>query len=431
MTRFFSGFFRLSFSFSFFLVLTFAPLSASGASITEFWSLAGKRDWARARAVAAQLDKKHGKGDIFVAYADSLKFLQEGRCDRASPLAQIVVRFEPGFLAAYDIIAACLVKEGKRAEAQKLVHNIARQLDEGAEKEYYVNWSNRLNRSREARLSVNGSLTPSTNVTRRTSRRTGLGGILTEDSRAKKGIIAYGQVQLTKPLFSSEKRHSQVSISPSFAYDTATELSYPTLGLSTRTTWRLDAKNSVYIEPHIGRTWANSAPLFDEMRLGGGLSRQIRPDLHSLSSVSLAKRNFTNSSRNAFRTTAQQFLQYRLDEDNKVSSTARLSNNNAKNRFYDEKELNLSLEWEHRFDSGFITSLGGTVGFRRFKRTIPLSAARRKDNYRSVLAGVSHEKVKLFGYRPQLTYQGQKQNSNDIFNDFDAHSATVLFKRRF
>ncbi|MAN75700.1 MAG: hypothetical protein CML24_00515 [Rhizobiales bacterium] len=74
---------------------------AQTASLASLDEAIGARDWARADAIAAQLDAEAGQGDVMAAYAASVRHALSGECAEAVVLADLVIGAVPFFVPPY------------------------------------------------------------------------------------------------------------------------------------------------------------------------------------------------------------------------------------------------------------------------------------------------------------------------------------------
>ena len=398
---------------------------------TQYWNQLKLQKWEDARNIARAIDRHNKKGDIYLAYTDAFVFLQENECELAKNLAGVVVQVEPGFLPAYDIIITCLIREDNRSDATIIVKNLVNSLDEGVDKEYYSQWAETLENVGKAVVSFTTAVTPSSNVTRSTDRRTGLGGTIPENSRRKSGVIGFGQFNIAKPMKVTQNSRTDLNNILSIAYDTATETLYPAIGLSIRKNWRISNYQNIYVEPRYNRTLNEKDRFLDETRIEIGYSKQWRPDLNSAAAITIAQRNFKDDDRDAIRNNITASIQKTLNQNDKITLNIAGYINNAENSNHNENEISGNVDWQHRFDKGLITTMGLNAGNRRFEANIPLANEKRKDEFYSLIIGLSHEKIKIGDVRPQLTYQAIRQESNDLFRDFTAHNITILFRKKF
>ena len=432
------------------LVLAFAVVfdspRASAQATEKLWELIAQQKWNDARNIATAIDKQRGRGDIFLAYTDAAKFLNENKCEQAKKLATVVVNFEPSFLPAYDIITICLIREDNRYEAQQIVENIGNQLPDGPDKQYYLQWAKQLKDIEKITVNVDASITPSTNVTRRTARTTGFGGRISDDSRAQSGVIGFAQMAISKPMQVKNSSRIDGAIIPSIAYDTVTKTAYPGLGTSIRKTWYISKNENIFIEPRFTKTlssdnkfiFSKDNNFLEETRLTIGYNKNINQTTFWANNINFIFRNFlpteldtTRNNRDARRIAMQSTIQKNITQNNKITGSIYSHTDVAADKFYDETENNINIEWQHRFNNGFITSIGANAGNRKFDRIIPFSTEKRKDKFTGITIGLSNEKIQWKGVRPQLTFQVIRQKSNFIFDDFKAENLTVTMRKQF
>ena len=416
--------------------LLFLSVSASAAladvGLDDLFRSLKQQDWVRAEEIAKTLDAGNGKGDILKAFAKSFETAQQGNCETAQQLSQLVIRANPGFLPAYEVLAGCLVKTGKREQASQLYQNLSNALPDGPEKDLAERRADALKPDLSPRLGFDLSIIPSSNTSRRTSRsETGNGGALSDESRAQDGVAIVGNVLLTKPIFNTGRMLSQISLKAGASYETITETTRPVLGVAWRNSWILSPKAILYATPFYEYTWSSGERFFDEAGFRAGGTYRFNASTTASLDASASIRNFNDDARDANFVSVRGSIAHILGPQNKLQLSANFAQNTADNDFFNVSIYSLNIEWQHLFENGFITSVGGQVGRREFDRLAPFTTDERADNFTSATIGLSHRNFSFKGIRPELTYTYTDQSSSDLFNDFDAHDFGVRLRVNF
>lgn len=414
------------------LLITMQTFANTTSSFNTLFDALGRKAWQEAREIARVIDAQNKNGDVILAFTDSVEAIDGGNCKTAEQLANFVISNSPGFLPAYDILAECLVKDGKKSQAAVLFQDLANSLRDGPEKEIAQRKADALRPDLSPRFALDFSIIPSNNTARRTERANiGNGGVLSAESRAQKGVSITGNVQLIKPIFKSKRLLSQVSIKLGGRYDTVREKVSPLVGIEARNTWLLSKSKSVYAAPFYEYTWSSGERFFDEygLRFGGNLAldqtKQISTDFI------ISNRDFSEPGRDStfmFASIASTSL---IDENNRITFTGSAFDINSKNDFFNVADYSLGIELETAHQNGFITSLGGQIGTRRYDRNATLKTEERRDNYYSGSIGLSHKSFVFNGIRPEVVYTYTNQSSNDILDDFSAHDIGLKLKAIF
>lgn len=390
------------------------------------------KEWQKARVIAKELDAQKEQGDVFLAFADSMEAANRGDCTTAKQLASIVIQSTPGFLPAYDVLAGCLVSEGKYNEASQLYQDLSNQLRDGPEKEIAQNKANSLKPNLSPTVAVDFSITPSSNTSRRTSNTTtGNGGILTKASRAQRGITALGSIKLSKPIFKSKRLLSQVSLKIGGQYNTVTKTLLPSIGTELRNTWFLSNNKSIYAAPFYEYTWQSGERFYDEtgLRFGSSVAFDER-NLFSSNFV-ISKRNFLNKGADSTLLYAALDYTVLINQNNKLKLYGTFTDINADDIFFNLTEYSIGAELEHHFESGLITSIASTIGTRQYDRSAALTFESQEDTYYSTSIGFSHQKFTIGEIRPEIVYTYTNQRSNDLFYDFSAHDIGLKLKANY
>ncbi len=413
------------------VILLFTTMSVA-KTVPELFDALQQKDWDNARKVANQLDAKNNRGDIFLAFTNSVEAVNRGDCKVAKQLSTLVIQQSPGFIPAYDILAECLIKEGDSEGASKLFQKLANDLREGPEKKLAQRKADTLKPDLSPRVSFDFSIIPSTNTSRRTRRTsTGNGGVLSEASRAQDGVTISSSIKLTKPIFHSKRLLSQASIKLGGRYNSVTETVLPLVGTELRNTWFLSNTKSVYAAPFYEYTWKSGERLFDEygIRVGGNFSLTQAQKISA--DFVISKRDFKETGQDATFASGLINNTVLIDEFSRFNYYISASNVDADNSFFNVTDYSIGVELETAYKNGFITSLGGIVGTRRFDRNAPLTSDERKDTYYTASYGVSHKELVFYDIRPEIVYSYTNQSSNDLFNDFSAHDIGLKLKAAF
>ena len=413
-------------------IFVFSVQGFANPGLNNLFSALQQKQWEKAVVIASKLDAKHGKGDVLKAYAQSVQAINSGDCKTAPKLASLVIRTTPGFLPAYEVLTGCLLKNGKRAEASQLYQQLSNALPDGPDKEFAQKRADALKPNLSPRFGFDLSVIPSSNTSRRTTRsQTGNGGALSDESRAQDGVTILGNVTLTKPVFNNGRILTQVSLKAGAAYDTVTETTRPVVGISLRNTWLLSQKVSIYAAPFFEYTWSSGNRFFNETGLRFGGNYRLDPTITVSLDSTISSRNFIDDARDGEFYSAGASLSHILNQNNKIQYSLSYAENTAENDFFDLRIFSAGVEWQHLFENGFITSLGGRIGKREFDRLAPLTVEKREDDFRAITFGLSHKSFAFKGIRPELTYTYTDQSSNDLFNDFDAHDVGVRLRGNY
>lgn len=414
------------------LLFTAGVLANTQTGYDALFGALDRKAWNEARNIAKNIDAQNARGDIILAFTDSVEALNTGNCKAAKQLSTLVIDNSPGFLPAYDILAQCLISEGSNQQASELYQNLANDLRDGAEKDIAQQKADRLKPDLSPRYLLDFSIIPSSNTSRRTERANiGNGGVLTAESRAQEGLSVSGSVQLIKPIFKSKRLLSQVSLKLGGRYDTVREKVSPLVGIETRNTWLLSNTKSVYAAPFYEYTWSSGDRFLDEYGLRFGSYTALDATHQFSTDFIVSRRDFASPGRDStfiFGSLTNTIL---LNDSNRIKLTASAFDIDADNSFFNVSDYSFNVELETAHRNGFITSLGGVIGTRRYDRNATLLNEEREDTYYSASFGVSHQSFVFNQIRPELVYTYTNQSSNDVLDDFSAHDIGLKLKAAF
>ena len=421
-----------------------AVVALSGTAVAQAPSLAeldqalAAGDWARAEAVAAQLDAGAGQGDVMAAYAASVRHAETGQCAEAAILADLVIEALPFFVPPYLVAYRCHGALGRSELAMARLDTLEAILPEGAERDMVT----QLLRNEQARgkpvFSGYFTAAPSTNVNRQTAERTIDGGLwgtgtIPEEARGQGGVLfgfggsvalelARSEALSVSGVLRADIRFSTVEerFEPSFTAELpvsfgvgetarAVVAPYVTLGLEDTELSRIEA----------GARGTFTLPLTAQQRLAFALKlaavdRPMVPE------------------RSGFVADGAVSLSSTLAPNVNLTTTARAVYEHTDDESLRTLEATLGARVDTLFDGGLLLGVEGTIGQRWHWRPAPFQIDHNQvDRFVTGRIEASHRDFTLGPLMPSIHYQYTKSWSENVFYSYDSHDIGISLKASF
>ena len=389
-------------------------------------------DWRKAQILAALLDQASGEKTAFRDHVAAAKAAKDGACGEAISRAQTATRAMPNFMQAYEPLAHCLVRTGRRADAARLYADLARTLPEGPSRAFAENRAARLAPDMRPTFSVSASIEPSTNSVRQTDEERI--GFLTinEESRAAAGVRLGGDLTMSQPLFHRGHLSGLARLRFGLRYETVTDLLGPVVGLELPLIVNRGAGKPVLeLAPYYEHAFSGTETTRRTVGLRSTISTSVGQKSSLQATIATAWNDFAVNNRDGYTVSAQLAFRHAVTDSDRLTVTLRGAHTQARIDTLTSTEVALDGEWEHRFENGFIPSLGATALLRQYEGNAPLSRERQRDVALSARIGLSHDNFRIGLIRPEIFAGMTHQWSNNPFYDHKAIDGGLRFKAAF
>lgn len=421
-----------------FLAVSTSGAMAQSATLASLDEALMARNWARADAVAAQLDAEAGQGDVMAAYAAAVRHASSGQCAEAAVLADLVIETLPFFVPPYLVAYRCHSELGRTELAVERLSTLQAILPDGPERDMV----SQLLQNEQARgkpvFSGYFTAAPSTNVNRQTGETTIDGGLwgpgtIPEESRGQGGVMFEfgGSVALelarTEALSVSGVLRSDVRFStaeerfePSFTAELpvsfgvgetarAVVAPYVTLGLTEGDLTRIET----------GARGIFTLPLSAQQRLAVNLKlAAVERPLFPERSGMLADGSVSLSST--------------LAPNVNLTTTARAIYDHTDDESLRTLETTLTGRVDTLFEGGLLVGLEGTIGQRWHWRPAPFQIEDNQvDRFVAGRIEASHRDFSIGPLMPSIHYEYTKSWSENVFYTYDSHDIGISLKASF
>ncbi|WP_147276092.1 tetratricopeptide repeat protein [Pelagibacterium lacus] len=431
--------FRLSVLALVLAALSAPPALAQTADFAALDRALAAGQWQEAEAIAAQLDREAGQGDIMAAYAGAVRHAETGQCAEAVLLADLVIQYAPMFVPAYVVSYRCHDALGSGELAVSRLETLQALLPAGPERDAARQL---LQSRRQAQgqpvFSGYANIVPSTNVNRQTGSSEIDGGPLgvghiPESARGQKGVLFQFGGSVAYPLMQSGTTDLSGVLRTDIRYSTADRSFEPGFTVELPASFTLGGGSRVVIAPYAsvgfeddalvrreaGLRGTVSLPITAQQRLAvslklAGVDRPLRPERSGLvadGAVSLATSlapnvNFTAIARAVYHHTSEETLR--------------------------TLELTGTARFDVLVDSGLLLGAEASVGQRYHWRPAPFSLdGDQRDLFVSARADASHRALAIGPFMPSVYYEYTRSWSDNVFYDYDSHDIGLTLRASF
>lgn len=406
--------------------------AAQHASVPMVFAAINQGDWATAETLASQLDKGRAEGDLMLAFVHAARFIANDNCAKGLPFARAVIKVSPGFLPAYDLVAACLVKQNKGAEAAKLYRLAAARLEEGdPERDQLLARANSLAPDLSPNWTLEAQVQPSTNINRGTdAERIGFGRIA-QSSRRTSGVSIGGFAKVEKPVYATNRLFASVSLRAGASYLTHSEAFFPEAQIAATLRWLVTKKTIVTAQASYAYILNDDAFYASRPSLTFDVSHKFNATTTLGVSAGVTHNRMAADYLDGYNGFVSSSATKAISPTDKL--TVRTTMDWSERRFETQNYISVGVdaEWEHLWKNGFITSVGGGAKWRLYKAFAPMTNERQVNKSVYARIGLSHSKLVFGSVRPEVTYTATKQWSNDVFSEHVAHDIGFRAKAAF
>ena len=404
--------------------------SHTAYSVEGIFAALGQGNFADAKKIADVLTNSSTPN--FSAFVNAAQYVAASDCQNGQNLAEQVVKQRPDFLPAYDLIAECMSRNGQAAKAARIFKNIASRMPEGSERDQLLARATALTPKMPYSISVSAEALPSSNLNRGTDDTKVGRYTISPQSRSTSGTQYSAEIRIDKPVFISDTMLSTLSLSLGGGYDTLSKKFWPTARFEASHRWFLSPRASLGVASYVGLSLVDQNVERVQPGFIINYSKRITSQTDLSLTADISHLSYRSSDhRDGLALKAEARLSHILTPKDKLTFSMTGSWNKRKSKSQSSLGAGADLEWEHRFEQGFITSttLGASATFH--EGFAPLTTDHQRDY--SVTSGIalSHEAIMLGSIRPEIGYKYTKQWSNDPFSRYDAHDITFRAKAAF
>lgn len=281
------------------------------------------------------------------------------------------------------------------------------------------------------RYFINLDVTPSTNANRATFERKIGQGVISDNSREKSGVTTRLSGTVSKPVYTSDALQARIALRIGASHTSHNDAIFPFARISADTRYFLDQKSTISSTLFYEYTLFEGQHYLDQTGLSVNYGRQLATGFSMGLGAGVTYFNYDNTARSGVGINASVSLTKYVRPQDRINLHLSGAKQMRKSDRYSYTEAALGLEWEHRFDSGFITSLGVGGSIRQYESDAPLTSEKQKNKQAYAKIGISHKKIAYKNMRPELTYTATRQWSNDAFSRFIAHDVGIRVKGAF
>lgn len=414
-----------------FLVTLSPTLALSQSPIEPLFMMLSAGQWDDAEQLAIKLDAAEPEEPFFTPFAQAVAHIAQGRCTQGARLAQQTITVMPSFLPAYDLLALCLRQEGRGVSAAKLYRDLANAMNEGPERDLLLARAHAAHPDMSLRYSVDVGLTPTTNANRATYESKIGRFTISQQAQQKKGVQAHLAGTIEKPVFATDRLFSSVSLGLGSAYQSYDKTFFPFARITSKTQLALSQTASVSGTAFYEYTLRDDKRYRDQTGFRMDFAKQISQGFNLGFGAGITRYNYVDDDRDGLGVELSSHLSKRLGRKDRLSFGISMNKQMREHKRFSDHQWSANVEWEHRLDNGFITSLGTGGAIKRLKSNAALTNERQEDRSLFLRVGLSHQKLVFKTVRPEIAYTVTRQWSNDVFSRFIAHDVGIRLKAAF
>ncbi|MEO0486468.1 MAG: surface lipoprotein assembly modifier [Pseudomonadota bacterium] len=266
------------------------------------------------------------------------------------------------------------------------------------------------------------SVLPSTNVNRgaSTDRFNGSGSVtIAPTSLAQSGVGLGTQVAATyRPLVTPDTRLSFSGALALRRYDNAR---FDATDLRVSARYEHVSNDTLWsLSPYIADNRRADGGSYVARGIGLGLAQSITPQTRGSAGLTVESRDYaTETGLNGALVSAQLGVTHDLRPDMRLGAQLELSNSTPALDFQSYVSHGALVTVERRWPMGVATQLGLRVGTRDFRADFPLTSAPRADRFSTVIVGLRHRDLDVFGMIPAITCSHEVNRSTVTQFDYE------------
>lgn len=369
-------------------------------------------------------------------YVRSYILLIKGNAHAAEPIARRLVRSDPTNHRFRHLLINVLVTQKRfRAASFHIRKNEALASDIRVREQYVQMLQQIEKRNPRTGVSFSMSAVPSTNASRGTSEDTiylnGLPFRVGEQSQEKSGstvtvgLTGYHRFDLTEDL--------DAIASTTLTYEKSVEDASKDV---------FTAAPSVQLQRRFGQTLISAGPLaefqwsdgrINSYRYGVSASaaRQFGTAFQGAVTARFMLQDFPDRQYlDGFKVTVEPRLRWQFEDKAYLNLSARIEREKTEAGHLTHSLGRVRVGLEKTWGNGFYTDISISAQTKLYEAPM-IIFERRRDNRIEIEAGVSHERLSLFGVMPYIGYRYTKNASNVPLYEYESNDLIISARRRF
>lgn len=418
----------------------FGPVTgayAQTASLASLDEAIGARDWARADAIAAQLDAGAGQGDVMAAYAASVRHALNGECAEAVVLADLVIGAVPFFVPPYLVAHRCYSDLGQRDLAAARLASLQAILPDGPEREVVSQLLQNAQSQGRPVFSGYFTMAPSTNVNRQTGAETIDGGVwgpgqIPEEARGKRGVLFNLGGSVAVELARSEAVSLSGVLRTDIRFSTADAVFEPSFTAELPVSFAVGETARAVVAPFATVGFEDDVVDRTEVGVRSSLSLPLDALQRLAFDLKLAAVDRPlDPGRSGLLADGAVSYSTSLSSSTNVTTTARAVYNHTEDETLRTLVGTLRARVDTLLDNGLLLEVEGTIGQRWHWRPAPFQLEDQVDRFATGRIEASHRDIAIGPLMPSIYYEYTNSWSDNVFYDYESHDIGLTLRARF
>ncbi|MBN13697.1 MAG: hypothetical protein CMJ15_00510 [Pelagibacterium sp.] len=413
------------------------PALAQTASLASLDEAIGARDWARADALAAQLDAEAGRGDVMAAYAASVRHALDGECAEAVVLADLVIGAVPFFVPPYLVAHRCYSDLGQRDMAAARLGSLQAILPDGPERDVVSQMLQNAQSQGRPVFSGYFTMAPSTNVNRQTGEDTIDGGVwgpgeIPEEARGKRGVLFSLGGSVAVELARSEAASLSGVLRTDIRFSTVDEVFEPSFTAELPITFAVGETARAVVAPYV--TVGLEEDVLERTEAGVRSSLSVPLDASQRLAFDLklaAVERHLDPGRSGLLADGAASYSTSLSPNMNLTTTARAVYNHTDDETLRTLVGTLRARVDTLFDNGLLVGVEGTIGQRWHWRPAPFQLEDQVDRFATGRIEASHRDITIGPLMPSIYYEYTNSWSDNVFYTYDSHDIGLTLRASF
>ena len=410
---------------------------AQTASLASLDEAIGARDWARADAIAAQLDAEAGQGDVMAAYAASVRHALSGECAEAVVLADLVIGAVPFFVPPYLVAHRCYSNLGQRDMAAARLGSLQAILPEGPERDVVSQMLQNAQSQGRPVFSGYFTMAPSTNVNRQTGEDIIDGGVwgpgqIPDEASGKRGVLFSLGGSMAVELARNEVMSVSGVLRTDIRFSTADEVFEPSFTAELPVTFGIGETARAVVAPYVTAGFEDDVLERTEAGVRSSLSLPLDASQRLAFDLKLAAVDRPlDPGRSGLLADGAVSYSTSLSPSMNLTATARAIYNHTDDETLRTLVGTLRARVDTLFDNGLLLGVEGTIGQRWHWRPAPFQLEDQVDRFATGRIEASHRDITIGPLMPSIYYEYTNSWSDNVFYTYDSHDIGLTLRARF
>eukprot|EP00873_Tetraselmis_striata_P030246 jgi/Tetstr1/450510/TSEL_037546.t1 len=410
---------------------------AQTASLASLDEAIGARDWARADAIAAQLDAEAGQGDVMAAYAASVRNALNGECAEAVVLADLVIGAVPFFVPPYLVAHRCYSDLGQRDMAAARLGSLQAILPEGPERDVVSQMLQNAQSQGRPVFSGYFTMAPSTNVNRQTGEDTIDGGVwgpgqIPEEARGQRGVLFSLGGSMAVELARNEAMSVSGVLRTDIRFSTADEVFEPSFTAELPVTFGIGETARAVVAPYVTAGFEDDVLERTEAGVRSSLSLPLDASQRLAFDLKLAAVDrLLDPGRSGLLADGAVSYSTSLSPSMNLTTTARTVYNHTDDETLRTLVGTLRARVDTLFGNGLLLGVEGTIGQRWHWRPAPFQLEDQVDRFATGRIEASHRDITIGPLMPSIYYEYTNSWSDNVFYTYDSHDIGLTLRASF